>query len=148
MRFALAALLLLVLVGEARAESSGWARELESEMMSPYCPGRSLIECPSPQATELRLWIAAQEKAGLSRGEVEAQLFQQFGDQLRHSPRAEGFGLWAYLVPGLALLAGGGLVVAFLRRQGVDAAAAAPAPATPARDPELERALEEELRAS
>lgn len=148
MRFALAAFLLLVLVGEARAESSGWARDLESEMMSPYCPGRSLIECPSPQATELRLWIAAQEKAGLSRGEVEAQLFQQFGDQLRHSPRAEGFGLWAYLVPGLALLAGGGLVVGFLRRQGVDAAAAPQARATPARDPELERALEEELRAS
>jgi cytochrome c-type biogenesis protein CcmH/NrfF len=134
-------------VSEARAESSGWTRELESEMMSPYCPGRSLIECPSPQATELRLWIAAQEKAGLSRGEVEAQLFQQFGDQLRHSPRAEGFGLWAYLVPGLALLAGGGLVVAFLRR-GVGAAAAPPAPAPPVRDPELERALEEELRAS
>jgi len=135
-------------VGEARAESSGWARELESEMMSPYCPGRSLIECPSPQATELRLWIAAQEKAGLSRGEVEAQLVQQFGDQLRHSPRAVGFGLWAYLVPGLALLAGGGLVVAFLRRQRVDAAGAPQAKAPPVRDPELERALEEELRAS
>ena len=85
--------------------------------MSPYCPGRSLVECPSPQATELRLWIQAQERAGVSRESVEARLLQQFGDQLRQAPRAEGFGLWAYLVPAGALLAGLGLVLVFLRRQ-------------------------------
>jgi len=148
MRLAVAALALLVLSGAVRAEPGGWARELEHELMSPYCPGRSLTECPSPQATEMRLWIQAQEKAGASRAEVEAQLFRQFGDQLRHSPRAEGFGVLAYLVPGLALLAGAGLVVVFLRRQGAGDAAKREPAAPAAADPELERALEEELRAS
>jgi cytochrome c-type biogenesis protein CcmH/NrfF len=114
--------------------------------MSPYCPGRSLIECPSPQATDLRLWIQAQEKAGVARSDVEARLFEQFGDQLRHSPRAEGWGLWAYLVPGLAMVAGGVLVLGFLRRP---AAALAPAPASAASvDPELAREIERELGAS
>jgi cytochrome c-type biogenesis protein CcmH/NrfF len=147
-----------------RAESSGWSEQLERELMSPYCPGRSLVECPSPQATELRLWIQSQERAGVSRDSVEARLFQQFGDQLRHGPRAEGFGLWAYLVPAGALLAGLGLVLVFLRRQSRPAPAS-PATAPPrdptsaqhardpgsaatARDLELERRLDEELGAT
>ena len=128
------------------AASPGWSSQLESELMSPYCPGRSLIECPSPQATELRLWIQAQEKAGVSRGDVEARLFEQFGDQLRHAPRAEGWGLWAYLVPGLAMLAGGVLVLGFLRRP-AGALAAMPASAASV-DPELAREIERELGAS
>jgi cytochrome c-type biogenesis protein CcmH/NrfF len=126
------------------AASEDWSREVERELMSPYCPGRSLIECPSPQATELRLWIQAQERAGVPRAEVEKRLFEQFGDQLRHSPRAEGWGLWAYLVPAFALLAGAALVFVFLRRQ---AGAPAPAAAAPA-DPELAREIERELGAS
>lgn len=125
------------------AASEGWSSELESELMSPYCPGRSLVECPSPQATELRLWIQAQERAGVPRSEVEARLFEEFGDMLLHSPRAEGWGLWAYLVPALALLGGGALVFAFLHRQG----APAPAPAAAPADPELAREVERELGA-
>jgi len=146
-RLALVLLALVALASAASAASDGgFSRELESELMSPYCPGRSLIECPSPQATELRLWIQAQEEAGVSRSDVEARLFEQFGDQLRHSPRAEGWGLWAYLVPGLAMLAGGVLVLGFLRRR---PAALAAAPASAARvDPELAREIERELGAS
>ena len=114
--------------------------------MSPYCPGRSLVECPSQAATELRLWIQAQERAGAPRAEVEAVLFERFGDQLRHAPRAEGFGLWAYLVPAGALLAGGALVLSFLRRQ--RRPGPEPRPPPPPRDPELERRLDEELGAA
>ena len=146
-RHALALSALVALASAASAASEGgFSRELESELMSPYCPGRSLIECPSPQATELRLWIQAQEKAGVSRSDVEARLFEQFGDQLRHSPRAEGWGLWAYLVPGLAMLAGGVLVFGFLRRP-ARALAATPAPAARV-DPDLAREIERELGAS
>jgi cytochrome c-type biogenesis protein CcmH len=141
----LLALALLVGAGSAGAERP-WSEQLEHELMSPYCPGRSLTECPSPQATELRLWIQAQERAGVPREQVEARLFAQFGDQLRHGPRAEGWGLWAYLVPAAALAAGGALVFAFLRRQGRPAPA--PPEAAPPRDPELERRLDEELGAT
>jgi cytochrome c-type biogenesis protein CcmH/NrfF len=126
------------------AASTGWSSELESELMSPYCPGRSLVECPSPQATELRLWIQAQERAGVPRSEVEARLIEEYGDMLRHSPRAEGWGLFAYLVPGGALLAGGVIVVAFLGRRGPPGPPSGPPPAAPA-DPELAREVEREL---
>jgi cytochrome c-type biogenesis protein CcmH/NrfF len=120
------ALLLLALVaGPAAADAPGeqWAYELAHNLMSPYCPGRTLSDCPSPQADELRLWILEQARAGAPREEVEAELLRSFGDQLRQAPRAEGIGLVAYAVPAAFLLAGGVLLVAFLRRS-----AGAPAP--------------------
>jgi cytochrome c-type biogenesis protein CcmH/NrfF len=128
----------------AHSEEQRWSRELERELMSPYCPGRSLIECPSPAATELRLWIAGQEKAGVSRVAVEQRLFEEFGDQLRQSPRAEGWGLFAYLVPAGVLLAGGAFAFDFLRRQ----SRSAPASSLPAAaDPEIVREIDRELGA-
>jgi cytochrome c-type biogenesis protein CcmH/NrfF len=139
--------LALSCAGPASAASGSWAVELERELMSPYCPGRSLVECPSPQATELRMWIHAQEQAGASRADVEARLVQEFGEEtLRHAPRAEGWGLWAYLTPGLVMLAGGALVVWFFRRSAGAGAQVPPAPVL-LRDPELEREVDRELGA-
>ena len=103
----LLALALLLGAGAASAAERPWSEELERNLMSPYCPGRSLTECPSPQATELRLWIQAQERAGVPREQVEARLFQEFGDTLRHGPRAEGWGLVVLIsriTPGLSYL--------------------------------------------
>jgi len=128
----------------ARSEEQGWSRELERELMSPYCPGRSLIECPSPAATELRLWIQSQEKAGVTRAAVEQRLVQQFGDKLLQSPRAEGWGLISYLVPAGVLLAGGVFAFGFLRRQTRSASASPPSAET---DPELAREVDRELGA-
>lgn len=101
-------------------DRSGWAYRLPQELMSPYCPGRALSECPSPQADELRLWILGQEEEGFTRSEVEEVLFQRFGDQLLQAPRVEGVGLIAYLVPALIILFGGvGLVVFLLRQRSI-----------------------------
>jgi cytochrome c-type biogenesis protein CcmH/NrfF len=134
--------LVLLAAGAAAAAAGGWSRELERELMSPYCPGRSLVECPSPQATELRMWIQAQEHAGVPREEVEARLYEEFGDTLRHAPRAEGWGLWAYLTPALFVLAGGVVVFWFLGRGGRPDA---PPPPPSQRNPELEREVDREL---
>jgi len=147
---ALAALLLLAPAGASAqdgtdAEESEWGYALASELMSPYCPGRTLPDCPSPQAAELREWIVAQEEAGRSQQEVRQQLLARFGDQLLQSPRAEGFGLVAYLLPAAALVAGGWLLLAFLRRQRAASSGATP-PRLSAVDPELERQVEDEIR--
>ena len=133
------------LPAKADEEKSGWGYQLSREVMSPYCPGRALSDCPSPQAGELREWILEQEEAGVSKGEVEQELFRVFGDQLRQAPRAEGMGLVAYLIPIAAFAAGGALLVFFLRRQRAATDAPEPAPAPPP-DPALEKLVEEELR--
>lgn len=119
-----------------------WHQELWTGLMSPFCPGRVLIDCPSPQAAELRSWIADQETAGRSRADVEAQLYAQFGDVILQAPTAQGFGLAAYVVPVVAFACGGAVVWLFLRRQ--RRVAAGPAPLAAA-DPEVERQIDEEL---
>lgn len=147
---AMALLVAAFLAGPVAAEETqpeGWAYELAGYLMSPYCPGRTLSDCPSPQAQDLRMWIIVQEAAGRSRAEVEEDLYARFGDVIRPAPKAEGFGLAAYAIPVVGFLAGGLLVALFLRRQtlrGDEPAAAPPAPAG-ALDPELERLVDEDL---
>jgi cytochrome c-type biogenesis protein CcmH len=129
----------------ARA-SEGWAYDLMNELMSPYCPGRLLADCPSPQAQTLRMWLIVQEAAGRPRAEVEAEVIARYGEEhVLGAPRAEGFGLTAYALPALAVLAGGGLLVWFLRRQTRAPPTPKPVAAGPPLDPELERLLDERL---
>jgi len=128
----------------AEAPAGGWSYDLWNSLMSPFCPGRTLIDCTSPQAAELRDWIAAQEKAGVSREQVEKTLYLEFGDVILQAPKASGFGIAAYLIPAIGLVAGGALVFVFLRRQA--ASAPAPVPAALIPDPEIDRLIDEEMK--
>jgi cytochrome c-type biogenesis protein CcmH/NrfF len=158
-RLAVIAVLLggLLLVGplaaEAAAEEEGWGYELANELMSPFCPGRALAECPSPSADELRVWILDQERAGVPRADVEAELYARWGDALRQTPRAEGVGLVAYAVPVVVVLSGAGLLWLFLGRRRpreessaqAPSSASAPSPGALPADADLEARLEREL---
>ena len=135
-----------------------WAYAMAHELMSPYCPGRTLAECPSPQATELRFWILTQAAAGVSEEDVREMLAERFGDILLAAPRAEGWGLSAYVVPIGFFVLGGPVVFLIIRRlassKGVENyvspramgpnSAAAAGSADPV-DLELEKQLEREL---
>ncbi len=144
----LAVLALLVCLGAAPAGAErGWSMDLSNDLMSPYCPGRTLNDCPSPQATKLRAWIEEQERLGRSREDVEAQVERLYGDVVLSAPRAQGWGLTAYVVP-LAVIVLGGVAVAVVLSQR-QRRTPVPAPAELAAvDPELERIVDEELRAS
>lgn len=147
-------LLLALAAGPVQAaESEGWGYRLAHDLMSPFCPGRTLAACPSDKAAELRQWILLQEAAGASREEVVAILEQRFGDVIHSSPEAEGWGLAAWLLPVTALLAGALVVAWVLRRmtRGADAGPAesagmAGAPRSLAEDAELEQLVDEEFR--
>ena len=97
------------------AAAEGFAYDLAAELMSPYCPGRTLASCPSPQASELIQWISMQEAAGASEDEVVEMLIEQFGEEILAAPPAEGITLWAYVFPIAGFLGGGGVVVFSLR---------------------------------
>jgi cytochrome c-type biogenesis protein CcmH len=132
--------------------------DLYNGLMSPFCPGRTLMDCPSPQAAKLREWIAQQEAAGRSRDEVEEQLYREYGDVILQEPRARGFGIAAYAIPAVLIVAGGVIVWVFLRRQGRDGSHESsrgrdevPPGGLPIRgieplDPEIERRIDEEMR--
>jgi cytochrome c-type biogenesis protein CcmH/NrfF len=141
--------LLLAFAAPALADtpSPEWAYDAANELMSPFCPGRTLSDCPSPAAESMRLWIHEQAQAGRTKQDVESELFARYGDIMRAAPRAEGVGLSAYIFPLVAFLAGGVLVFFVLRRmtrRPAEPAAAPQAPA-PVSDPELERLVDEEL---
>lgn len=137
----------------ASAEEESWGYGLAHELMSPFCPGRTLAACTSGQATELRQWILLQEAAGTSREEVIAILEQRFGDVIKSSPEAEGWGLAAWLLPGAVFLLGALAVTLVLRRM-VATPSAQPAPAAPvaavpasSADDELARQVDREIAA-
>ena len=71
------------------------ARALADELMSPFCPGRTLSDCPSPNAAalreEIRTWVAE----GRSDAEIRAQLRSQFGDVLAAEPES----IWGRIAP-------------------------------------------------
>ena len=120
-----------------------WAYELAAELMSPFCPGRTLADCPSPAAANIRMWILVQAAAGRTKADVEDELLQRYGDRIRSAPKAEGFGWAAYLVP-LGVFVGGGLLVVYVLRRMTRGAPPPPPSARPV-DPELERRVDEEL---
>jgi len=124
-------------------EPEGWAYAMPNELMSPFCPGRTLADCTSPQAASLRMWITVQAAAGRTRSDVEEELTERYGDVLRPAPRATGIGIAAYAFPVIAFLAGGVVVFVFLRRQTRGSAKTTPV-ADPT-DPDLERIIDEEL---
>jgi cytochrome c-type biogenesis protein CcmH len=133
--------------GEAPASAAApeaWGHALARDLMSPFCPGRALADCPSPDAATLRAWILVQEAAGRSRDDVEAELLERYGEQILSAPRARGFGVTAYAIPILVFVAGGGLVWLFLRRQTREAGAA-PRQDAARLSPELERLVDEAL---
>ena len=152
MRQVVAAIAILVLASAAAATAEdlaapeGWAYRYFNEVMSPFCPGRTLSACTSSQADNLRMWILVQEAAGRSQADVHTELFDRYGDVILAAPRASGFGLTAYVIPIAVFVLGGILVAVFLRRQTAAATtgravAAAAAPL----DAEIERAIDEEL---
>lgn len=145
-------LLCLAVIGlagsvEAADPNESWAYDLAGDVMSPFCPGRTLAACPSPQAAELIQWIVLQESAGATRGEVEEQLYARYGDVIRSAPVPEGWGLAAYVIPLLAAALGIGLVVWLLRRLSAGDEQPASNPPTPAVavDDEIERMVDREL---
>ncbi len=134
----------LLLAGSAAAQSEASdsdvarrAHRVAQDVMSPFCPGRTLADCPSPDAQTVREQIRALLVQGVEEQEVRRRLEQTYGDAVVGVPRS-ALG-WA--LPILILLAGVALLVLVLRR--LSAPDAAPAPADPA---DLAAELDRELQ--
>jgi cytochrome c-type biogenesis protein CcmH/NrfF len=115
------------------------AHSLSGDLMSPFCPGRTLADCPSPDAAAVREEIRARLGRGESETEVRALLEARFGDDLRGLPR-DAIG---WVAPVVILVTGAGLVALALR--GLSRRAAPPTGAAH-EAADLERELDAEIR--
>jgi len=118
-------------VARARA-----AHELSRELMSPYCPGRTLADCPSPDAGAVREEIRAALRAGETADAIRARIEARFGALVVGVPTS----VLGWTMPAVILAAGAVALVFALRR----------AVARPAREPriasEVAARLSRELR--
>ena len=71
--------------------------------------------CPSPQAKILRDSIQQMAWEGASSDSLVAWMLSNHGEEYRAVPRVAGSGLWAWLMPPLALF--GGLIAVALALQ-------------------------------
>jgi len=107
-------------------EAEQLTNQLSHDLMSPYCPGRTIATCSSPQARKLEMYIKREFEEGKSRDEIEQVLVARYPDILGYKGRPEliiGMGV-------MALIAMIGLFVAarrWTRRRPAEAAAANPA---------------------
>jgi cytochrome c-type biogenesis protein CcmH len=92
------------------------ARKAISKLLSPYCPGFMLEVCPSSEAQALRDAIHAGALQGQSADELVEWMLADYGEEYRAVPLSRGSGLFAWILPPLALLMGGLGVVMALRR--------------------------------
>jgi cytochrome c-type biogenesis protein CcmH len=112
------------------------ASEIGRQLMSPFCPGRTLAECSSPDAGAIREQIRAELRAGETPEAVRARLEARWGEQVASGPRS-----WlGALLPVIGIIAGGGVLWLTLRR-----VVARPGDRPAALPPKLEAELAREL---
>lgn len=124
-------------------EVEAQASRIFHSLMSPFCPGLLIANCPSPGAAELKDRVRDLLAAGITPDSVQRLLYAVYGDELRASPPARGFGLLAWLAPGLALL--GGCIGLFWWLRRPTGGPRGPAPPTTPLDPDAQARLDREL---
>jgi cytochrome c-type biogenesis protein CcmH len=99
--------------------TSGWSQpwqDVAGDLMSPACPGRTLLNCTSSQAEQWRELI----RQKLAQGESKDQILRYFvdigGEGILAAPPKQGFALTAWLVPLFVMINGAGLIVVLTRR--------------------------------
>jgi cytochrome c-type biogenesis protein CcmH/NrfF len=103
-------------VAAASEQASAEAARLFREVMSPFCPGLTLADCPSPNAFALRGDIERRLASGATREAIIDELVATYGAQILADPSGTPIGSVVWGVP--FLLAASTLLglTLFLRR--------------------------------
>lgn len=112
------------------------ATRLSKQIMSPFCPGATVYDCPSDTATDLREEIEVMARSGMDDEAILTRLEDEYGPNLSATP--QGGAAWpAYGLPAAALVAGlAGILLAarrWSRTRPAHAEAAQPRPEDRAR---------------
>lgn len=130
----------------AQQEPQEIANDVSNQVMSPYCPGVTLHDCASSEASDMRRQIVKWAEAGWTKERIMDKLEAEFGASIRATPPAEGAGVIAWILPALAVAGGALLALVLIRRWSHREAAAPPTGADIPVSHEDRRRLEIELK--
>ncbi|MCB0319306.1 MAG: cytochrome c-type biogenesis protein CcmH [Bdellovibrionales bacterium] len=91
--------------------------EIEGNILSPFCPGRLLKDCPSSAARDLKVSIKEKILEGNSKPDILKALIGEYGEELQPVPDTAGFGLLAWVAPFAFLLIGLLGIIIWIRSQ-------------------------------
>lgn len=100
----------------AGASPQDVANSISERVMSPFCPGVTLHDCPSDNAIQLRSQIATWASRGWSTQRIMAKLLAEYGPEIRAVPSDRGVSLLVWLLPAIAVLLGAGTAGLLARR--------------------------------
>lgn len=111
---AVAALIALpLLLGGTDPDAVPTVTEVSGRVMSPFCPGLTLEECPTDQSWQLRAQIAEMIQEGRTNAEIDRWMVDNYGEVALATPG----NTWAWLAPVVMGLAGLALVIGFVARR-------------------------------
>lgn len=131
----------LIASGAAAAAGPPSAADLEAELVCPVCE-TTLDQSTAPVAQRMKSFIRVRIAAGDTEQQIKDALVDEFGPGVLATPPKSGFGLLAWLLPLVVLLAGAlavGLLIRSWSRRRATAEDSQPL------DPQLERLVDDEL---
>jgi cytochrome c-type biogenesis protein CcmH len=144
------AVLALMLPAAVFGQQSGYdaeilkqARQIYNQIMSPYCPGKTLSNCSSGAAELLRINIRERLAEGEQPDDIVASLVEEFGESVLASPPNEGVGRLAWVTP-FVVIAFGLIVILIVVRRYLGQTKPVVKKSEP--DPGLRARVEEELK--
>lgn len=114
-------LLLTIVLGVlASAAFAGSVEEqtlkVAAELRCPVCQNLSVADSPSEMATQMRELIHEKLKQGESPEQIRSYFVSRYGEWVLLAPTRQGFNWVAWLLPFVAILGGGGILVLTIQR--------------------------------
>lgn len=91
-------------------------RVVSAQLRCPVCQGLSLQDSPSALSQQMKDVVRAQLASGKSDEEVKAYFVARYGEWILMEPPARGFNVLVYVLPLVALAAGGIFLGVLVRR--------------------------------
>lgn len=121
------------------------AHQIGVLLRCPVCQGMPIAESPSQMAQDMMTRVRAMHDEGKSSQEILDYFVDKYGEWVLLKPKAQGMNLGLWILPIVALLFGGAMVVRYAKRPHGPVAAPTPETDGASIDDEYLRAIRDEV---